>query len=272
MKGIDISNNQGAIDFIQVRNSGIEVVYIKATEGLTFTDPNLINNYNKAKAAKLKVGFYHFLRNNNPVSEAQHFIQSIDGLQADCLHMIDAEVQLGQTVAQISYNVRQFANYLLGQGKQVGIYTGDYFYRDNLDNTIKDLPLWVACYGGTPMATNYVGVQYSEAGRVPGISTNVDLDTFTDSILIKGDEKDLKNIVGFNNQVDKRAAEYLSDFLNCPTVDMTTTVNPVDFTKVENVYFVGGGSFPTLPNSKSIKGTDRYDTVIQVLKNIGKLK
>jgi hypothetical protein len=42
--------------------------------------------------------------------------------------------------------------------------------------------------------------------------------------------------------------------------------------KIENVYFVGGGTFPTLNNSKIIKGNDRYDTCIEVMKNIGKLK
>lgn len=82
----------------------------------------------------------------------------------------------------------------------------------------------------------------------------------------------MENIVGFNNQVDKRAAEYLADFLNCPTVDLVATANAVNFSKVKNVYFVGGGAFPQLDNTKVIKGPDKFDTMIEVLKNIGKLK
>jgi GH25 family lysozyme M1 (1,4-beta-N-acetylmuramidase) len=178
LKGIDVSSNNGIIDFTKAKASGIEVCYIKATEGITYTDPYLNANYSKAKSAGLKIGLYHFLRNNDPIVEAQHFLQAIQGLQVDCLYMIDAELALGQTVAQISSNVRKFADYLISQGKQVGIYTGDYFYRDSLNSTVKDLPLWIASYGKTPMAANYVGWQYSETGSVSGITTKADLDEF----------------------------------------------------------------------------------------------
>ena len=32
-KGIDISNWQGSVDFSEVKNSGVQIVYIEATEG-----------------------------------------------------------------------------------------------------------------------------------------------------------------------------------------------------------------------------------------------
>lgn len=38
-KGIDISNWQGSINFSEVKNSGVQIVYIQATEGNFFTDP-----------------------------------------------------------------------------------------------------------------------------------------------------------------------------------------------------------------------------------------
>ena len=39
--GIDVSNWQGNIDFRRVKEAGIDVVYIKASEGTTYRDPYL---------------------------------------------------------------------------------------------------------------------------------------------------------------------------------------------------------------------------------------
>ena len=57
--GIDVSNYQRNIDYEKVRMAGIEVVYIKATEGQTITDAYLNQNYQNARANGLKIGFYH---------------------------------------------------------------------------------------------------------------------------------------------------------------------------------------------------------------------
>ena len=62
LKGIDVSNWQGNINFKSVKNERIEVVYIKATEGDYFKDSYAKQNYERAKAEGLKVGFYHFFK------------------------------------------------------------------------------------------------------------------------------------------------------------------------------------------------------------------
>ena len=59
--GIDVSNWQKNINFTEVKNSGVQIVYIKASEGTTFVDPYLEQNYTNAKANGLKIGFYHYL-------------------------------------------------------------------------------------------------------------------------------------------------------------------------------------------------------------------
>lgn len=64
-EGIDVSDWQGYIDYAQVRESGIEVVYIKASQGSNIKDPYFDINYENAKANGLKVGFYHFLTATN---------------------------------------------------------------------------------------------------------------------------------------------------------------------------------------------------------------
>jgi len=82
----------------------------------------------------------------------------------------------------------------------------------------------------------------------------------------------MKNLVCYCNQVDKRAAEYLADYLQCPCIDATL---PFNYSGVaENIYAVGGNATPvgfSGYTTKYIAGPNRYETVKEVLKFIGKL-
>ena len=80
MKGIDISNHNGNIDFLKVKKEGIEVVIIKATEGVNWIDPNLEVYYNSALKAGLAIGFYHFMsEKTSPSKQAEDFFSAIKG-------------------------------------------------------------------------------------------------------------------------------------------------------------------------------------------------
>ena len=83
-------------------------------------------------------------------------------------------------------------------------------------------------------------------------------------------EKKVENIVVYQNAVDKRAAEYLSDYLKCPVID---GLNDFDYSDIKNVYCVGGQGPRSFTGycTKAIIGKDRFDTVIGVLKFIGRL-
>ena len=82
----------------------------------------------------------------------------------------------------------------------------------------------------------------------------------------------MKNLVCYCNQVDKRAAEYLADHLQCPCIDSTLPFNYVNV--AENIIAVGGNATPigfSGYTTKYIAGKDRYETLKEVLKFIGKL-
>lgn len=55
-EGIDVSEYQGSIDYTQVKESGVEIVYIRASVGQSFEDPYFLQNYQNAKAAGAKGG------------------------------------------------------------------------------------------------------------------------------------------------------------------------------------------------------------------------
>ncbi|PJI07021.1 MULTISPECIES: GH25 family lysozyme [Clostridium] len=185
MRGVDIYEGQGNINFSALKEAGIEAVYIKATEGVTYNDSKFMQNYNGVKAAGLKVGTYHYLRANNPYIEAQHFLSIIGNLQFDLRYMIDAEDRCLFN-SDASTRIRQFADYMLSHGKDTGVYTYTSFFKEYMDSRVRSLPLWIAEYGVSKpnIGNSYVGFQYSEAGRVSGISGSVDLDEFSDGIFI----------------------------------------------------------------------------------------
>ena len=60
-EGIDVSEWQGTIDFEEVADSGIDIVYIRVSEGTEYINPCFRENYEKAKANGLRTGFYHYL-------------------------------------------------------------------------------------------------------------------------------------------------------------------------------------------------------------------
>lgn len=83
------------------------------------------------------------------------------------------------------------------------------------------------------------------------------------------EEKKVKYLVVYNNYVDKRNAERLAEYLQCPTLDASQVPN-FDYSCVTEPIGVGGGAFN--PAVKTVlKGTDRDDTTIAVLKYIKKI-
>lgn len=190
LKGIDISMHNGSINFTEVKNSGVNVVIIKATEGVDYTDPLFEKHYKGISGLELSVGFYHFMsEKTNPKNQAQDFWNAIKDKKFDVLPCLDIESNsLGRTRQQISDRCMEFLDeFKRLSGYNCMIYTGGYFGRDNLDNRVKKYIGWIAHYGvSKPMETGFkvVGHQYSDSGKISGINSNVDLNNFTNEIFI----------------------------------------------------------------------------------------
>lgn len=185
MKGIDISSHNPNIDFGKVKDAGFTIVYIKATEGRTYVNPLMRSQYNGARAAGLNVGFYHFLRTNDPEVEARFFLSTIRNLDVQCRDVIDVE-HYSLKNSSTPWRVTKFAQYLQKQNRKVMVYTGDYFYKDYLRYRIGDLPVWIANYSASApqFATGYYGFQYTETGRISGVSGYLDLNSFDEKVIV----------------------------------------------------------------------------------------
>ena len=149
--GIDVSNWQGYIDYRQVKESGIEVVYIKSSQGSNIKDAYFDINYENAKANGLKVGFYHFLTATNTgeaEQEARFFASVIAGKQPDCKLVMDYEVFGGVSVEE-SNNIAQVFLETVKRltNKEVIVYSDLCNARERFSRNIADnYELWIAYY------------------------------------------------------------------------------------------------------------------------------
>ena len=71
LRGIDVSENNGAIDWPTVAAAGIQFAMVRCSYGLHSKDSRFAENVAGAKAAGLKVGAYHYSYALN-VAEAIH--------------------------------------------------------------------------------------------------------------------------------------------------------------------------------------------------------
>jgi len=188
MKGIDISNHNGNINFNKVKVDGVEAVYIKATEGTTYKDSYLDTNYSNAHYAGLKTGFYHFLvGTSSPETQATNFYNAIKDKSSDLIPMLDIETAFD---GLMDYALRFIAKFKKLSGINIGVYTYTGF-TNNLDNRLAEYPLWEANYNNSPwnLPSNSIwstkaGHQYTEKGTVSGINTVVDMNEFNDGVLL----------------------------------------------------------------------------------------
>lgn len=194
--GIDVSVYQGSINFTEVKNSGVQIVYIRSSEGTGYVDTYFRRNYEQAKANGLRVGFYHYVDARTveqAKAEARFFVSTISGTSPDCRLAMDFESFGNLSVAQINEIGEAFLTTVEAlTGKQMVIYSNTYTARAIWSQDLANrYPLWVAqYYVNAPSANgkwnNWVGFQYTDRGSVPGIAGNVDRDQFTAGILLNG--------------------------------------------------------------------------------------
>jgi hypothetical protein len=159
-RAIDVSSNQGTIDWVAVKNSGVNYALLRCY-GADHTgngDPNFETYVANAKSAGVKTGGYFYLNVifpynlNDAHTEADKFIAKLQagygtGQYGDFMPFIDLEdntgaptivagsTNLNVTVEQLIQWVNEFRNYFEAQtGRKLGIYVPDYFVRDQRNN------------------------------------------------------------------------------------------------------------------------------------------
>lgn len=205
LEGIDVSSWQGYIDYNNVKNQGIDIVYIKSTQGSDYKDPYFELNYENAKLNGLKVGVYHYLTARSITEakeQARFFASVISNKKIDCKLAMDFE-SFGELnkkeINEISEAFLQEIEKVTG--KEAIVYS-DLYNAKNVFELSGDYPLWIAYYGKSDELSKvrsdweiWQGQQYTDLGKVKGIQDDVDRDLFTSEILIDGN-KEIPKISG----------------------------------------------------------------------------
>ena len=197
LQGIDVSNNNGQVDWARVARAGIAFAYIKSTEGVTFDDEWYARNRAAAAKAGIPASAYHFARpgNNAPEDEVQHFLTVAAPRLGELLPAIDLEHSAANpkdravSVANRIKWVRRF-NQLME--KEIGAKPVMYLNPDYGHNALKGgdfsaHPLWLAHYSAKPDVPgawkNYAIWQFSERGSVDGVGGDVDMNIASPGVL-----------------------------------------------------------------------------------------
>src|SRR5262245_24631342 len=140
VKGIDVSHNNGAVNWATVAAAGISFAFAKATEGRTFKDAQFNSNYATMKNNGIIRGAYHFFHPNIDVrAQAENFLQLVQTVGAgDLPPALDVEVNDNETASDIIQGIQVWVDVVSKALKcNPIIYTSASFWNANLGGTDK---------------------------------------------------------------------------------------------------------------------------------------
>ena len=188
VRGIDVSNHNGTIDWQQVADAGMRFVFVKASEGKAHRDNAFKRNVRQAHQAGLAVGAYHFFRKNRDGNDqAKNFVDAIQGVTLDLPLVVDVEDwdnDNSQDEKVVQQRIRQMVTALEKDGYRVMIYTNGNGYDTYYKPNFADRDLWLCSFRSPDtlrQTHNHCIQQYSHWGEVPGIDGDVDLNVFMGS-------------------------------------------------------------------------------------------
>ena len=274
-QGIDVSNWQGYINYAQVKDAGIQIVYIKASQGTNIKDAYFDINYENAKANGLQVGFYHYLTATNTreaQEQANFFVSVISGKTPDCKLVLDYETFGGVGRAEINNIARTFMERVQQlTNKEVILYSDLSNARSTFDASLaNEYELWIAYYGNRNNLINietswntYIGIQYTDRGRVNGINGSVDRDLYTEEIFLD-ETSEIVNNSGNTSQTNTESMIYTvqrGDTLSAIARRYGTTVQEiVDINNIQNPDLIYPGDRLRILTNSTIQGNEERGT------------
>lgn len=234
LKGIDVSDAQGSIDWGKVKDDGISFVFLKATEGADFVSKTFTEERVDAiRKAGLLWGPYHYLRprrDRNGVVESRHFYRTVvdRGWRHghDLPLVVDIEwisnrvevaamtgAQLREYSSEFCEDVYQRNGTKLRRGCMTYLspaFAPELGNRPPRRGGVSFVAAWDAPDGKPPTPSGFqrskvLFHQISDRARVAGVPTAVDLNLFLGSradlkALIGGDVKKPKPVPGLSKR------------------------------------------------------------------------
>lgn len=186
--GIDVSHYQSRIDWEAVSVMPIDFVFVKATEGASYTDSLFALNWAALKEKDIRRGAYHFFRPEAPPGEqARHFARTVQLESGDLPPVLDVEITGGVPKTELVQRLQVWLDIVeTAYGIRPVIYSNLHFYNRYLAGHFTGYPLWIARYNEREpilaCGSNWEFWQYGRHGRLPGIKGHVDFNVFSGSL------------------------------------------------------------------------------------------
>lgn len=174
-----------ATDWNRIKLSGSSFAIIKASEGVTYKDPAFPIHYEKAKAAGLKIGTYHFLIRSTAapiLGQVDNFIAAIGDRDIDIPHILDVESHpyYGNVTANDVFNFLTILTQKIGRRPIIYTSQGYWSYLGNPMWGADLADLWVAAYRSyfppqIPPWSGWKMWQFMSTAKIAGMTGNVDL-------------------------------------------------------------------------------------------------
>lgn len=194
IKGIDVSANQGNINWKTVANYGMGFAILRITEKGNVIDPTFERNYKGCIENKIPVGVYKYSYATSIEqikTEASIVIKTLNKRKLDYPVFLDIEDKCQRNISKniMMQMINAFRAIIVKAGYKFGIYCGYSWYQNKLPDGAKKYDCWVARYSSNddgflperlriPASTGIVGWQYSSKSTINGIPTKVDRSVF----------------------------------------------------------------------------------------------
>lgn len=261
VEGIDVSVWQGSsIDWNQVKASGRAFGIARISYGTGTIDATFPGNWSRMKAAGMIRGAYQWFRPAQDAKAQADIVISKVGVlgPGDLPVTADVEETQGLSGAAITAALHVWMDRVeAGTGKRPMIYSGKYFWNDNVGSKdFASYPYWIPAYGPTcpdlaSAWSDWKFFQYTDKASVPSISGGVDGDKFNGS---------LADLEAFAGIVRNAAPKGTLDEVSCESI-RGWAQDPDDKTRAIDVhlYFDSKPGDPGASGRSIAAGADRSD-------------
>ena len=196
VRGVDVSEYQGEVDWDKIKEQGISFAFVKATEGSKGKDSYFNKNFQKLKNMDVLLGIYHFFSLESTGEEqAKNYIDTVGVTKNDdslLIPIVDIEYYSDYKKEEpIKDWIKKELKVLLDKLESTYrvkpmIYTTMEFYNDYLDGEFLDYDIWIRNILTKPNLENRTWKfwQYTGRGRLEGYSGEekfIDLNVFNGS-------------------------------------------------------------------------------------------
>ena len=188
-QGVDLSSNQGAVDFAALKRGGYQFVILRTILKSGNVDTYFKQYLSEAKKNGLKIGVYIFSYDTTEmqaITSAQRVINLLNGEKYPIFLDLEWANQRALGNATVTKIAQAFMQTCTQYGYKSYIYCNlDWYNKNVIQDAIKPYAIWIARYGGKPNVGEKIW-QYSSKGNIDGIKGNVDLNYCYDMSIFDG--------------------------------------------------------------------------------------